>query len=107
MKRAVSTATILGLLAGGWVLAQKKPDPAKGKQAFEQCAVCHASTTDEKKMGPSLKGLFKRAKLHNGKPVNDQTVLDVIKKGGNGMPAFDELLSAQEKANVLAFLKTL
>jgi cytochrome c len=107
MKRAVFAATMLGVLGGGCVLAQNKPDPAKGKQAFEQCAICHASTTDAKKMGPGLKGLFKRAKLHNGKPVNDQTVLDVIKKGGNGMPAFDALLSAQEKANVLAFLKTL
>ena len=53
--------------------AQKKGDPVKGKEVYEQCGVCHAATTNEKKMGPSLKGLYKKAKMANGKAVNDAT----------------------------------
>ena len=82
-------------------------DAAKGKETFEQCGACHNTDTDEKKMGPSLKGLYKKGKLTNGKKVTDAAVLDVINKGGNGMPPYEELLSAEEKANVLAYVKTL
>ncbi len=58
-------------------------------------------------MGPSLKGLFKRKTLQNGKPVNDANVLAQINNGGNGMPAYGDMLSADDKANVLAYLHTL
>jgi len=84
-----------------------KGDAAKGKETFEQCAICHNVDTDEKKMGPSLKGLFKRKTLQSGKPVSDATVLDQINNGGNGMPAYADMLSADDKANVLAYLHTL
>jgi mono/diheme cytochrome c family protein len=30
-----------------------------------------------------------------------------INEGGNGMPAYKDILSDEEKANVVAFLKTL
>ena len=43
---------------------------------FEQCAVCHNVDTDEKKIGPSLKGLVQTDKLKNGKPVNEANVLE-------------------------------
>ena len=86
---------------------EKAGDAAKGKETFEQCGACHNTDTDEKKMGPSLKGLYKRGKLTNGKKVTDASVLDVINKGGNGMPPYEELLSAEEKANVIAYVKTL
>jgi cytochrome c len=84
-----------------------KGDAAKGKETFEQCAICHNVDTDEKKMGPSLKGLFKRKTLQSGKPVSDATVLDQINNGGNGMPAYADMLSADDKANVMAYLHTL
>src|SRR5215469_11223897 len=84
-----------------------KGDAAKGKEVFEQCAVCHNADSDEKKIGPSLKGLFKRAKLKNGKPVNDENVLQVINAGGGGMPSYSDTLSDEEKKNLLAFLKTI
>ena len=85
----------------------KAGDADKGKETFEQCGACHNTDTDEKKMGPSLKGLFKKAKLTNGKKPTDATVVEVINKGGNGMPPYEELLTPEEKANVLAYLKTL
>ena len=96
-------ASLLGTLA----LAQDKGDPDKGKEVFEQCSVCHNADSTEKKMGPGLKGLFKRAKLNNGKKVTDENVLAVINAGGNGMPAYEEMLSKEEKENVIAYLKTL
>lgn len=89
------------------VLAQKKGDAVKGKEVFEQCGVCHSATTNEKKMGPSLKGVFKRATLKNGKKVTEASVTDVIHKGGNGMPPFAGVLSAVEVTNLLAYLKSL
>ncbi|MBA3974525.1 MAG: adenylate cyclase [Candidatus Solibacter sp.] len=87
--------------------AQKKGDAAKGKEVYEQCGVCHASATDEKKMGPSMKGLYKKTALKNGKKVTDASVAAVINKGGEGMPPFEEILTAGEMANLLAYLKTL
>lgn len=87
--------------------AQKKAgDPEKGKEVFEQCGVCHNVDTDEKKIGPSLKGLFKRDKLKNGKKVTDENVRAVINAGGNGMPAYSDMLSDEEKADVIAYLHT-
>lgn len=87
--------------------ADKAGDPAKGKEVFEQCAVCHNVDTDEKKMGPSLKGLFKHATLKNGKKVTEANVRAQINAGGNGMPAYEDMLSEQEKNDVIAYLKTL
>ncbi len=101
--------SICAFIALGSSAGQKsdKGDPAKGKEAFEQCAVCHNVDSPEKKMGPSLQGLFKRKTLQNGKPVNDENVLAQINNGGNGMPAYSDMLSADDKANILAYLHTL
>ncbi len=103
----MGTALALSLAAAGPKAAEGKGDVAKGKEAFEQCAICHNVDTDEKKMGPSLKGLFKRKTLSSGKPVNDANVLAQINAGGNGMPAYSDMLSADDKANILAYLHTL
>ena len=82
-------------------------DAAKGKEAFEQCAVCHNADSDEKKIGPGLKGLFKMDKLVTGKKVTEENVLEIINNGGNGMPAYSDMLSKEDKDNVIAYLKTL
>ena len=58
-------------------------------------------------MGPGLKGLFKRDKMTNGKKATDATVRAKIDEGGNGMPAYKDMLSDQEKDDVIAYLKTL
>jgi cytochrome c2 len=109
MRKLIFSSVSAFALFGLAVLApaQKKGDAAKGKEVFEQCAVCHNVDTDEKKIGPSLKGLFKRDKLKNGKKVTDANVLAVINAGGNGMPAYSDMLSDEEKADVIAYLHTL
>ncbi|HBY60085.1 MAG TPA: adenylate cyclase [Solibacterales bacterium] len=98
----------VGALTAMLAVAQgKKGDAAKGKEVFEQCGVCHNADSNEKKMGPGLKGLYKKAKLANGKKVTDEAVMAIINAGGNGMPAYEEMLTADERADVLAYLKTL
>ena len=107
MIRSKFFSTAMGiLLLGGITL--KAADAAKGKEVFEQCGVCHNADSDEKKMGPGLKGLFKKATLADGKTkVTDKSVQAKVDQGGNGMPPYEEMLSKDEKANLLAFLKTL
>lgn len=98
----------LTLTGSASVYAQAPGDAAKGKEVFEQCSVCHNADSTERKMGPGLKGLFKKSKLDsNGKPVTDANVLEKINEGGNGMPSYKDMLTADEKANLLAYLKTL
>ena len=54
MKRFRIWAVCLTIAATGSMalLMGAKGDAAKGKQVFEQCAVCHNADSDEKKMGP-------------------------------------------------------
>lgn len=98
---------VLAVGSVAMLTAAGKGDPAKGKEVFAQCAVCHNADSTEKKMGPGLKGLFKHDKLVNGKKVTDATVLEKINEGGNGMPSYKDMLSDTEKTDLLAYLKTL
>ena len=109
MKPWVVSIACMTLAAGSLARAadKKEGDAAKGKEVFEQCSVCHNADSEEKKMGPGLKGLFKRTKLNNGKKVTEENVQAVINAGGNGMPSYADMLSDEEKAHVLAYLKTL
>ena len=99
------TACAAMLLSGSAMAAEG--DAAKGKDVFEQCGVCHNTDSAEKKVGPSLMGLYKKPKLSNGKPVNDANVKAVINAGGKGMPEYKEMLSEAEKTDVIAYLKTI
>src|SRR5215813_1681199 len=87
--------------AGSSAAWAQKGTADKGKQVFEQCIVCNNADSTEKKIGPGLKGLFKHDKLVNGKPVNDANVRAKIDEGGNGMPGYKDILSDQEKADVI------
>ena len=107
MMRSTSGFVLAALLLSGSAFGQGKGNAEKGKEVFEQCGVCHSPDTDEKKMGPSLKDLFKKAKMTNGQKPTDASVLAIINKGKGTMPAFADVLSAEEKDNVLAYLKTL
>ncbi len=110
MRKILNSIFCLGLLtaSSSLMVAAPKGDAAKGKEiAGEQCAVCHNTDSDEKKMGPALKGLYKRGKLKNGKPVTDANVKAVINAGGSGMPAYQDMMTDEEKDHVIAFLKTI
>jgi cytochrome c len=109
MRKLAFSICSSALIIGSTTLPaqDKKGDAAKGKEVFEQCSVCHNTDSDEKKMGPGLKGLFKKAKLANGKAPTDANVAAKINEGGNGMPAYADMLTDTEKADLLAYLKTL
>ena len=95
------------VLASSAALAANKGDPDKGKEVFQQCTPCHNSDSTEKKMGPGLKGLFSKDKLNNGKKPTEENVRTQIDEGGNGMPAYKEMLGDDEKNDLIAYLKTL
>ena len=94
------------VLSSAAVLAAA-PDPAKGKAVFSQnCAGCHA-TSDQKMMGPGLKGLFKKDKLANGQKPTEAAVRAKIDAGGSAMPAYKNTLKPEQKDDLIAYLKTL
>jgi len=82
-------------------------DVAKGKDLFEaKCIVCHNPDSNEKKIGPGLKGA-KDGKLPSGKNSTRQVILEIVDVGGGGMPAYKELLTEEEKNDVIAYVLTL
>lgn len=87
--------------------ADNAGDAAKGKEVFDQCAVCHNADSTDTKVGPGLKGLFKKGKLSTGKDATEANIRAQIDDGGNGMPAYKDILSDQEKNDLIAYLKTL
>ena len=108
MNRYRAWAVCLTLAAGSaTALLAATGDAAKGKEAFAQCAVCHNADSTEKKFGPGLKGLFKKDKLADGKKPTEANIRARIDDGGNGMPAYKETLDDQQKADLIAYLKTL
>ena len=105
--KSASICVFGSLLATSMVLAETQGSPVRGRVLFAQCAGCHSSNTNEKKLGPSLKALFKHSKLENGNPVTDRSVDTQLRKGSKGMPGFAEDLSDRDFADLLAYLKTL
>lgn len=91
-------------------------DAAKGEQIFKtgDCVACH-TTTDQKLVGPGLKGVMDGKgpygdKLPNGKPMNETNLAEWIKIGGVGkigqMPGHPDM-PAEQLADLVAYLKTL
>jgi len=103
--------------SGGTLLAQtsgKKASGAdaaavgKGKSLFQQkCSVCHYDTSDQKKIGPGLKGLSKRGTFANGNKITDESLKSWIENGDQLMPPFKDVLEAGQIKNVIAYVKTL
>jgi len=109
MNRFRVWAVCLTVAAGSLpLLMGAKGDAAKGKEVFEtSCAMCHNADSDEKKMGPGLKGLFKKDKLADGKKASEANIRGRIEDGGQGMPGFKDTLEDQQKEDLIAYLKTL
>jgi len=113
MKKALILAAALGLTVGG-AFAQDKGkgkgaagDAKAGKEVFEgNCGVCHDTGT-EARVGPGLKGVTKKATLVTKKAPTDANLLELLNGGSGSMPAFADLMNAKEKADVIAFVKTL
>jgi cytochrome c len=125
VKRIVFALGVAGLTcAAAVVIAQETPARktapakassansaavAKGKDVFDKkCGVCHYANSDQKKIGPGLKGLGKRGTFTvNNNKVTDETLKTWIENGDSLMPPFKDVLDAQQIKDVIAYVKTL
>ena len=112
-------------LAGGPAFAGAG-DPVKGEKVFKKCKACHSAKPGKHKVGPSLAGVFGRKagtaegyKRYRGMKGADWTwdeasleefLADpkkfVKKRGANSSMAL-KLNKAAQRADVIAYLKTL
>jgi cytochrome c len=125
MKSALLVA--LGLISlTGFAAPAAAADVVKGRQVFNRCMVCHSNQPDVARVGPSLFGVYGRAPgtlasfrgysqamraFGEGK-IWDEATLDTYLANpratvpGNRM-AFPGVPEAGERADLIAFLKTL
>ena len=82
-------------------------DPAKGKDLFQTCAGCHSATSDQKRNAPSLRTLFGKVTLRNGKHADDENIRAIVLDGYNGMPSFRYSFRPEEIDDLMAYLHTL
>ncbi|MGC1484756.1 MAG: c-type cytochrome [Candidatus Acidiferrum sp.] len=85
------------------------PSAAKGKDVFDQkCSICHFADSSSRKIGPGLKGMYKRGTFSvNNNKITDETLKTWIENGDSLMPPFKDVLDAQQIKDVIAYLKTL
>ncbi len=126
MKRNLLILGTAVLAIATAVVAQDSPAPAKtdtkkaaghaaagsaarGKEVFEKkCAMCHFADSDQKKIGPGLKGLSKRGTFSvNGNKVTTESLRTWIENGDSQMPGMKDSLDAAQIRDVVAYVKTL
>ena len=83
-------------------------DAKKGASLFaSKCSTCHIPDSDERKMGPGLKGLFKKEVLpHTGRPSTEANVRQQLTRPVLAMPSFASL-QEQDITDLITYLKTL
>ena len=84
------------------------PEQSRGRRLYNQhCLVCHEAYSSTDRNGPSLAGFYQKKFMVSGQPVNDERVHDIIAIGKSKMPAFGNLMSDAEVADLIAYMKTL
>jgi mono/diheme cytochrome c family protein len=77
--------------------------PERGREIFYyKCWFCHNEFTTH---APQLTGLFARGTLLSGLPVNNDTVKDRIRNGGEGMAAYKYTLSEADLDDLVSFVR--
>jgi mono/diheme cytochrome c family protein len=116
--RFIGTFTLLALLAMVACDVERRksdaelgltPQQSTGRKIYDNnCARCHEPYSKHGKKGPGLKGMFQGQYLSlSGLPANDERVTDIIRLGRNEMPAFSQVLDAQQVQDLLVYLHTL
>jgi mono/diheme cytochrome c family protein len=107
LKQPAQLLIAVAALALASPFAAQADEVSDGEVVFAgKCAVCHNTDSAEQKIGPGLAGI-KDGKLPSGKDATDENLMTNINDGGNGMPAYASLLTDEEKAQVIAYVKTL
>lgn len=112
-----SLLTVIGLgyfggeLVYGTRTAEKeKPEglAAEGAGIFQQnCSACHFTDKTANKVGPGLKGVFKRDKFSaTGQPVSEENFRKQLLTPFDKMPPFG-YLTEEQMAALVAYVKTL
>jgi len=96
-------ALVILLCCGAWAAG----DPVKGKELFKTCLGCHNVDSDQRKMGPSLRTLFGKVTLRNGKRATEENVRALVMDGYNQMPPFRNFLTEEQADDLMAYLVTL
>jgi cytochrome c len=124
VKRNLLLLGIAILAVAGALLAQDQPEKTapkkaashaaagsavRGKEVFEKkCAMCHFADSDQKKIGPGLKGLNKRGTFTvNGNKVTTEALRTWIENGDSLMPGMKDSLEPAQIKDVVAYVKTL
>ncbi len=119
------TFVVFSISAGFYTLRSLRSDPSpqedihldsqetsgsveKGAIFFNaNCLSCHHADSQEKKLGPGMKDLFKKERLpHSGLPVTVENIKRQLTRPALTMPSFPRLTD-QELADLIAYLKTL
>jgi len=101
----------LALALGAAPTPDSKGDPERGKPIFEQrCAVCHGP--QGRGDGPEAPFLSPRPASLISAATSVKTDADLLKAIANGkprtaMPAWKDVLSEQERRDVLAYIRSL
>jgi cytochrome c len=119
LVKGISLIAMCAALAGSGALwaqqttkkagASNSGPVARGKTLFQQkCAMCHYDTSEQKKIGPGLKGLSKRGTFTvNGNKISDDTLKNWIENGDQLMPGFKDTLEPGQIKDVIGYVKTL
>jgi mono/diheme cytochrome c family protein len=85
------------------------PQQSAGRKLYDDhCDRCHRPYSTKGRKGPGLKGVFQHQYLPmSGLPANDERVGEIIRSGRHEMPAYGQILSAQDLQDLLAYLHTL
>jgi cytochrome c len=115
--RGLIAATSLVVLSGVIAGQTSKPDMrgtdskevvSRGEAVYKgHCAICHYAASTEKKIGPGLKGLSKRARFADGTKIDTQSLTRVIQKGGKNMPPLRDDLTDAQIRDLLAYMRGL
>jgi len=102
------TALTSDPLAAASSMPALQGDADKGSDLFARnCASCHYSDREDKKLGPGLKGLFQKDRLPlSGRTATEENVRRQMMSPFRSMPSFGSL-TPQEVADLVAYLKTL
>jgi cytochrome c len=100
---AVTLVTADGVATGQ---AERIRAATNGERLFQQCSGCHSVDAGEKRVGPSLKGLFHKHELANGTAASERSIRRKIRNGGDGMPAYERIFSAKELDDLIVYLKS-